>query len=108
MRREFEEETNQIIYSFKNYAIVNGSGWRVYFYYAVINTLILKADLTIEKQVIVKVCDLPKNVIYNLNWLISMAMDTDLLRPSIIYDRSLYDGIKKYFLCSHSPKEEIK
>lgn len=98
MKREFKEETGQTISNFKNYAIMNGSGWRVYFYYATTNSLIMLDNPTIEKQVIARVRDLPKNVIYNLNWLIPLALDTDLLRPSIIYDKSLYDGKEKFFL----------
>ena len=91
MRREFKEETNQEIRHFKNYAIINGSGWRVYFFSAITDSLELKENPTDEEQVIVKVKDLPRNTIDNLRWLIPMATDKELLKPSIIYYKTV-DG----------------
>jgi len=91
MIREFTEETDQEVSRFKNYAIMNGSGWRVYFFSAVTDTLELKENPTDEEQVIVKVKDLPRNTIDNLRWLIPMATDKELLKPSIIYYKTV-DG----------------
>jgi len=91
MRREFTEETDQEIRHFKNYATINGSGWRVYFFSAITDSLELKKDPTDEEQVIAKVRDLPENTIDNLRWLIPMATDKELLKPSIIYYKTV-DG----------------
>lgn len=88
MRREFLEETGQEISDFINYCTITGIyGWRVYFFYAITNKLELKPDTTNEKQIVVKTRELPDNVIYNLRWLIPAALDMDLIRPLIIYDK---------------------
>lgn len=99
MRREFLEETGQEISDFINYCTITGIyGWRVYFFYAITNKLELKPDPTIEKQIVVKTRDLPDNVIYNLRWLIPAALDKDLIRPIIIYDKTTWNGINKILL----------
>ena len=97
MWREFKEETFHCVemYDFKNYAILNGSGWRVYFFHALTEKLVILSNSNDEKIVIAEVNNLPKSVIPNLNWLIPMALDQDLIRPLIIYDKSKWDGSKK-------------
>lgn len=98
MVREFEEETGQSVETFINYAIVNGSGWRVYFYFTIIEPLQIKENPTDEILLIAPVRDLPENILYNLNWLIPLALDEDLLKPTVVYDKTAYNGLKKYFI----------
>lgn len=97
MIREFKEETTYTINNFKNFAIINGSGWKVYFYHAIsVPFLILpEPNPTDEKIIIADINNLPKNVMPNLRWLIPMALDQDLIKPVIIYDKSKWEGLKK-------------
>lgn len=92
MVREFKEETGQMVESFKNFAIINGSGWRVYFFNTTVCPLVIYENPTDEKLLIVEVKKLPKNTLFNLNWLIPMALDPDLLKPVIIYDTTVHKG----------------
>ena len=99
MVRESEEETGLTIETFLHYATINGSGWRVYFFVTVIEPLYLIEDTTDEGTLLIApVRNLPENVLYNLNWLIPLALDEDILRPSIIYDKTKYNGLEKYII----------
>ncbi len=98
MIREFKEETSYTIADFKNFAIINGSGWRVYFFYALNKAALIlpEHNPTDEKVIIADINNLPNNIIPNLRWLIPMALDPDLLRPVIIYDKTNWQGVNKY------------
>ena len=100
MLREFYQETGQRldngrkIHFFRHFATLNGSGWRVYYFAAHSNLSIeMKEDPTDEKQIIVRIDELPSNVVPNLRWLIPMALDYDLLQPVIIYNKRSNDRL---------------
>ena len=97
MWREFKEETFHCVgmYDFKNFVIINGSGWRVYFFHAITEKLVILPSSNDEKIIIAEVNNLPKNVLPSLNWLIPMALDQDLIRPVVIYEKSKWNGSKK-------------
>lgn len=83
MTREFYQEAG--VYFTANcwteIVTLRGDDWEcVFFYYKTISVLKCK---TMEKER-VQVCDannLPDNVIYNLRWLIPLAMDDDVMKP---------------------------
>lgn len=110
MVREFQEETGQSVSSstnfrnskishfvetFQHYVTINGPGWRVYYFTAIVEPLHIYENPTDEELLIVPVRDLPKNTVFNLNWLIPLALDDDMMRPIIFYDKTKYVGIKK-------------
>jgi 8-oxo-dGTP diphosphatase len=76
MTREFYEEAGLKITSWKEFAVMNGENWEVYFYYAVSEHYDLVESKTDEKIEIHYLFDLANiNVIPNLRWLIPMAID---------------------------------
>jgi len=89
MHREFFEETGYIINNFNNFAILNGATWRVYFYETVINKLKVLEEFENDEEIVIeKISNLPENTMFNLRWLIPLALDNDMLRPVILYDNS--------------------
>lgn len=96
MWREFFEETGHIIDNFKNFAILNGSGWRVYFYEAVVLELELLEEFENDEEIIIEsVNNLPNSAIFNIRWLIPLAYDHDIMRPTIVYDKTNWSGLEK-------------
>jgi len=85
MVREFEEEAGVLNTNWSQFAILRKDGeWQVDFYFSdnpVWDSIKQKTD---EKLVPVEVAKLPDNTIYNLRWLIPLALDKDVVRPVII------------------------
>ncbi len=96
MHREFFEETGHLIDNFKNFAILNGSGWRVYFYEAMVLELELLKEFDNDEEIIIESVDnLPNSAIFNIRWLIPLAYDHDIMRPTIAYDKTNWSGLEK-------------
>ena len=96
MHREFFEETGHLINNFKNFAILNGSGWRVYFYEAMVLELKILEEFDNDEEIIIEqVNNLPNNSISNLRWLMYLALDNDIMRPTIAYDKTMWYGLQK-------------
>jgi len=98
--RELFEETGFGVCQndLNEYCIVTGSSWRVHFFRAFVkgDRRLNYSAKTVERPVILRVDRLSDyHLIWNLNWLIPMALDTDLVTPIMIYDGIAYDGTRK-------------
>lgn len=78
MCREFQEETGveTIKNDWQNYALITGSDYKVCFLYAFTDKLHDVKTMELESIQIHAVRLLPENKIFNLNWLIPLAIDT--------------------------------
>jgi 8-oxo-dGTP diphosphatase len=76
MEREFLEETGVKISNWKSFVSLSGEDWFVSFFYS-IGDITKCQTLTDENIVILDVNNL-HNVIFNLNWLIPLALEIDL------------------------------
>ena len=75
MRREFFEETGVEIEDWKEFAIISGPGYEVYFHSAVSEKYLLVESKTDEEVFFYELSELPElNVIRNTRWLIPMAL----------------------------------
>ena len=95
--RELFEETGLGICQndLHEYCIIRGPNWRVHFFRGFIDELSYSAK-TPEEPVILRVARISDyNIIWNLNWLIPMALDEDLVSPVMVYDGTTYDGERK-------------
>lgn len=99
MEREFLEETGLFVPepTWIEFCIINGPGWRVHFFSSSFPDLDDFKSLTKEEVFKVHIRnDLPHlNTIFNLQWLINLALDGDLIRPIMIYDTTKHVGDKK-------------
>lgn len=78
MKREFKEEAGIEGLSWKPFCSLVGEDWKVYFFVAT-GDITKSKHLEEEKPIICRVRDLPLNVISNLNWLIPLALDSDIM-----------------------------
>lgn len=90
MRREFEEEAGLDLDSWgEPKAVMQGDGWRVYYFAATVATtaalFTLKAR-TSEPVGIHQLDRLPDNVLPNVRWLIPLCLDPDVT-GAVVYDR---------------------
>lgn len=92
MIREFREETNILHYGWKHFANIirnnyDDKDYNVYFYYSISDIMYEYENATDEVIEIVSLDSFPRNdVIYNLNWLIFIALDKSVVEPVIVYD----------------------
>jgi 8-oxo-dGTP diphosphatase len=84
MQREFEEEAGTKIKDWAQYAVLQGEGFKVYFFWAADPKIKLVKSMTDE---VVEVFDtgedkLPANLMTNVRWLIEMALSMPAERAS--------------------------
>ncbi|AXB34278.1 NUDIX domain-containing protein [Vibrio campbellii] len=88
MAREFEEETSVSTSpsDWKIFSIIDRpEHYKVHFLYCVNEKVCNVKTVEKEEVAIYKVDSLPENVIFNLNWLIPMSLDSELVFESPIY-----------------------
>lgn len=79
--REFEEETGvkTNIDDWMLFSIIfREEEYKVYFFYCVSDKVFSVKTIEKEEVFIYDIENLPKNIIFNLNWLIPMSLDTQL------------------------------
>ena len=83
MSREFKEETGIVIQpeDWRVLTILYCREWEVIFYTAYNFSVYSVKSKTDEEVCIIPTSTLPASVIYNLNWLIPLALDIDVIRP---------------------------
>lgn len=80
---------------FQKFCIVTGPDWRVHFFRLFVSDLTY-SQKTDEELIVMNVDSLHfYNIIWNLRWLIPMALDTDLVVPTMVYDGTKYEDTKK-------------
>ena len=86
MVREFEEETGLNVPNWELFVILQGIDWSVAFYRVFGVDLKQVKTTTDEEVVVVPAHSLPSNVLFNLNWLVPLALDYKPRIPtSVIY-----------------------
>lgn len=76
MIREFHEETGVLIMQWLEYALIKGADYEVYFFHASSKKYNKARKMTDESICIMGLYELKSNpIIFNLNWLIPMALD---------------------------------
>ena len=92
MRREFEEETGLVIRDWTKSAKLRGRDWIVHVFFAC--GPIHKARSITDEEVLVAYIDrLPRNVLPNLHWLISLSFDEQVTKPvEILYPNKLVNA----------------
>lgn len=82
MSREFEEETGVVTNScdWTQFAKIRGGddSWLVNFFVTISDKVFDVRTVEREEVLLVSPLSLPDNVIFNLRWLIPLAMDTDI------------------------------
>ena len=83
MSREFKEETGIVIQpeDWRVLTILYCREWEIIFYTAYNFSVYSVKSKTDEEVCIIPTSTLPASVIYNLNWLIPLALDIDVIRP---------------------------
>ncbi len=83
MTREFKEETG-VYFTSNNWTEIvtlRGDDWEVVFFYYM-SLFVMKVKTMEKEQVMVHDPKaLPDNIIFNLRWLIPLAMDDDVMKP---------------------------
>lgn len=90
MQREFYEETgihHDAIY-WRHVITLHGPDYIVYFF-STFGCPTLARQVEAEKPLVVSCNDLPKNVVYNLRWMLPLIRDT-----SIQFPVDVHDGVK--------------
>lgn len=83
MTREYKEETG--LYCSWNcwteIVTLRGDDWECVFFYHITPLVVRVKSMEKEHVAIHPTDSLPKNVIFNLNWLIPLAMDENVMKP---------------------------
>lgn len=82
--REFFEEAGVDSIFWTYYAKLRGKDWFVDFYFSDDDVMGGIKQKTDEKLRVIEVAKLPDNTIYNLRWLIPLALDENVVRPIVI------------------------
>lgn len=81
MEREFAEEAGMKVYGWRHFVTLKNKEVEIYFYNA-FGDVDKAISCTDEKIIVFDVLNLPmKEVIYNLNWLIPLALDNEITFP---------------------------
>lgn len=88
MRREFQEETGVLIEDWNYFTQIVGEDFICHFFVSFSDEIDNVRTIEEEEIHVRLVSDLPENIIYNLKWLIPLALDRDSLPPLIILERS--------------------
>lgn len=89
MVREFREEAGASIEIWENTIILEGDGFRVFFYVSYAEDSILDGlqSMTEEKIEIIDVASIGHDVIPNLHWIIPLSMDDAIQKPIYIVEK---------------------
>ena len=83
--REFQEETGLLVPEWQDVATMGNNDWNVVVYKAFGVPLGDMQTLTDEKVGVYSAYDLPFDVLFNLRWLIPMALDPQPYPPMVMY-----------------------
>lgn len=85
MVREFHEETGTLVERWFRFAIMGTDEWNVYVYSAYNVPLHELKTTTDEEVIIVNAYDLPTDVLFNLRWLVPLALDRQVFPLQVPY-----------------------
>lgn len=94
MSREFHQEAGVSVspYSWTEIVTLRGDDWECVFYYKISPLVITCKTMEKEEVKIHFTNNLPGKVIFNLNWLIPLAIDDNVMKPLGIRGISLTDA----------------
>lgn len=83
--REFQEETGLFVPEWTGVTTMGNDSWRVVVFKAFGVPLEDMQTLTDEKVAVYSAYDLPYDVLFNLRWLIPLAIDPQPFPPMVVY-----------------------
>ncbi len=90
--REFQEEAGLFVPEWTEIAVLGGPDWSVVFFKAFGVPLHDMQTLTDEKVGSYSAYDLPSDVLFNLRWLIPLALDPQPAAPMVWYPTKATEG----------------